>query len=146
MEYLFNDGHWHYSPIWVEEVCPLKTGKSLLLVKFFHAAYTQGVQDKGYTVQVLKRTAAYMLAFRVFPGDKETTSVIFQKISLEWLEEHFPGQFNSETDLATQLDRRSGRVPQPGPVRRIFLSSPSRILAGIFGLISEEKPVRGAVA
>ncbi len=33
-----------------------------------------------------------------------------------------------------------------GRVRRIFLSSPSRILAGIFGLISEEKPVRGAVA
>ncbi len=55
MEYLFADGNRHYSPIKVEEAKPLKSGKGLLLVRFFHLNYSQGVQSKEYEVKVILR-------------------------------------------------------------------------------------------
>lgn len=111
MELLFSDGKWHYSPVWIEDVMPRKTGNGILLVRFFHAAYAKGVQSKEYNLQVIRRSEGYLLALRVEYENTSGHPIIFQGMSIGWLEKHFPGQFNASADLSAQLDRVSGRLP-----------------------------------
>jgi hypothetical protein len=46
----------YLSPIYVERVKPLKSGKGLLQIGFFNAFYAVGVQGFEPTVKVLRRT------------------------------------------------------------------------------------------
>lgn len=55
MEYVFPSAGRHFSPIWIDEITPLKTGAGLLRLRFFHANYPEGVRDKVYDLQVLQR-------------------------------------------------------------------------------------------
>lgn len=93
-------GHWYtwqmmpgytdtafYSPIFLTRVQPLKTGKSLITLDFYAAAYAEGVQNFSIQLRVLKRTQAYLLG--EYAHNHERTAII-SRMSDNWLEHHFP--------------------------------------------------------
>lgn len=115
MEYLFPSGHWHYSPVWVEEAVPRKTGKGLLLVRFYHANYSEGVRSKEYTIMVLRREEGYLLGFRVDTSSRSQVPILFLGMTREWLCAHFPEAAKAlpdDGDLPHFLDAWTARVPR----------------------------------
>lgn len=54
-------GRRHYSPIRVDGLELLKTGRGELRLAFWHQNYPEGVQDKVYKLRVLERAATYIL-------------------------------------------------------------------------------------
>ena len=52
----------YFSPIWVQEVTPRKTGKGILAVKFINMLYAEGVQDFHVNLRILKHEASYLTA------------------------------------------------------------------------------------
>lgn len=64
MEYVFRSAERHISPMWVEKVMPLKTGAGMLRLHFFHAKYAEGVQGKGYDLQIVHRFEGHLVALR----------------------------------------------------------------------------------
>lgn len=55
----------HVSPIFLKAVEPLKTGRGLLKVEFFHAYYPEGVQNKEYVLRVLHRSSSQFAAMKM---------------------------------------------------------------------------------
>ena len=45
----------HASPIRIDRVHPLGTGRTEVELGFFHACYSEGVQDKVYRLRILHR-------------------------------------------------------------------------------------------
>ncbi len=70
------------SPIFIKSVERLKTGKSLLRLKFFNALYAEGVQDFEVDLKVLKRASNYLLAD--LPYDSERSAIVGH-IEFSWL-------------------------------------------------------------
>lgn len=118
MEYLFSNGGRHYSPIWISDITPLKTGRGALRVRFYHANYSEGVRDKEYDLTVVHRAEVFLLGVRI---DEEGTSmapVILQAISQDWLRQHFAwivADMRPGDVLAELVDGKTGRrgIEQP---------------------------------
>lgn len=113
MEFVFRSAERHFSPIWLEEITPLKTGNGMLRLVFFHANYPEGVQDKAYDLQVVQRFERHLIALRRSDGVADAT-VILEPITREWCTQHFPQmrlRDKSDLSLASELDRATGRVP-----------------------------------
>lgn len=112
MEYVFRSAERHFSPIWVQEIKPLKTGAGMLRLHFFHANYPEGVQDKIYDLQVVQRFVGHLVALRRSDGVADAT-VILEPITREWFAQHFPSmrvRDDPDASFATELDRLTGRV------------------------------------
>ncbi len=77
----------YYSPIFVSCVEPLKTGKGLLRLGFYNAAYASGVRDFSVPLRVLKRTPTYMIAEIV---DQTDRCAVISIMSFDWLARQFP--------------------------------------------------------
>ncbi len=115
MECLFPSGERHYSPVWVSEVRPLKTGAGRLVVSFYHANYPEGVRDKVYELTVLHRAPGFVLSKNQTGEIGQERIVIFEAISGDWLRRHFPALgilANDEATLGRELDRLTGRDPK----------------------------------
>ena len=80
------------SPIYIQEVQPLKTGKGLLRLKFFNAFYAEGVQDFTLDLKLIKRASNYLLAD--LPYDPERSAVIGH-VEFSWLELFCPSLIES---------------------------------------------------
>lgn len=107
MKYQLNEASWYaaefledglicsghrYSPIHIDQINPLKTGKRIFELKFFHANYPEGVRDKTYRLQTLHAGEEYILA-RSVEHDPARFLLIYD-IDPDWLRQHF------EIDLA----------------------------------------------
>lgn len=80
----------YYSPIRVDEIRPLQTGKSLLELTFFNAAYASGVQNFKLMLRVLKREQTYLAAEITDSLQTPTDRLaIISEITLSWLGLHF---------------------------------------------------------
>jgi hypothetical protein len=51
----------HASPIRIDRVRPLGAGRSEVELGFFHACYSEGVQDKVYRLRILHRSRHQLL-------------------------------------------------------------------------------------
>lgn len=70
------------SPVYIQNVTPLKTGKGVLRLAFFNALYAEGVRDFQVELRILKRASNYLLA--ELPDDPERSAVIGH-IEFSWL-------------------------------------------------------------
>lgn len=72
----------HASPIRIDRVRPLGTGRSELELTFFHACYPEGVQEKIYRLRILHRVGQHLIAVRV---DADDCTLRFSVITRAWL-------------------------------------------------------------
>ncbi|MCG3149759.1 MAG: hypothetical protein PCFJNLEI_03224 [Verrucomicrobiae bacterium] len=100
--FTLKSGHWYAMEVWDENwprlpmpspikvyrVTPLKQGNGMLRVKFFHANYPAGVQDKEYELRVLHRSACALAAVSADSGEDRV--LVFFPLTLEWLRTHWP--------------------------------------------------------
>lgn len=77
----------NYSPIRVDRVIPLSTGKRRFQLHFYHANYPDGVCDKVYTLETIERGKSFMLA-RSTEDDPARLLLIYE-MSWDWLRTHF---------------------------------------------------------
>jgi hypothetical protein len=75
----------YFSPIYIYEVQPLKSGRSLLDIRFYNAFYAQGVQDFEKQLKILKRTSVYLLAELIEPSMEGERICIIRDIGFGWL-------------------------------------------------------------
>lgn len=78
------------SPVRIEEVIPQATGRGELRLRFFHAAYPEGVQEKEYLVRVLHRGRDTLTLLRLDAPEMEMVLILFA-IEPHWMRLHFPG-------------------------------------------------------
>jgi len=86
-----------YSPIHVFDVKPLKMGNDLIELEFHHENYPQGVQDKGYRLQVLARDATFLFARRVEKAP--VRYLMLFELTWPWLRTHFGIEPRGEQDV-----------------------------------------------
>lgn len=96
-------GHWYayemlpgysderyYSPILVDCVEPLKTGRNIVRVGFYNACYAEGVRGFQKDFRVLHRGASFML-MRI-EGAEDRCAIVCP-LTWGWLHAHFGPQF-----------------------------------------------------
>jgi hypothetical protein len=101
---LYPSGGMNYSPIWIEEVKPMQSGKGLLEVAFWDGNYPEGVQNEVYLLRVMRRAAGSLLTERQDYKPKEL--VLISEMTGEWVRHHF--RETPEGDLQAWLDRWCG--------------------------------------
>jgi len=81
----------YFSPIFVNRVKPLKTGKGVLRVDFYNAFYAEGVKNFSLEVKVITRSE-YFLVGEIFHRLKEPEERvgIISGMSFDWLSNIFP--------------------------------------------------------
>jgi hypothetical protein len=87
----------HLSPIFLKAVEPLKTGRGLLKVEFFHANYPEGVQNKEYVLRVLHRALSHFVAVKM--EDEQQPLVVIFPMESDWIKTHFPNFDSSKKPL-----------------------------------------------
>ena len=104
----------YYSPIRVEKIQPLQTGRGIFELHFWNACYAEGVRDFSMRLMVLHRGQKYMIVKPLYGNDSENDRcVIISPISISWLHCHIPEVLNThrasngdgETDLELLLER-----------------------------------------
>ena len=71
------------SPIRVDALRPHQSGKRLLELAFYHAAYPEGVRDKHYSLETIERGERYILARCV--GAEPPRFLLLHDLTREWL-------------------------------------------------------------
>jgi hypothetical protein len=84
----------YFSPIWVKEVTPQKTGKGILALEFINALYAEGVEDFTLDLRIVKREASYLVGEILYgkEGPADRTAIIGQ-IGFEWIQRFCPGMW-----------------------------------------------------
>lgn len=77
----------YYSPIFIENVVPLKTGQGLLQLDYFDPLYAEGVQDFSRVLCVIDHQADYLIA-RLHGEDQR--SAVVSKIGFDWIKTTLP--------------------------------------------------------
>ena len=77
----------YFSPILVQSIELLKTGKRMLRVDFFNAFYAEGVQGFSKKIKILKRTADWMFVDLV---EDEDRGAVITHITYSWIEHFCP--------------------------------------------------------
>jgi hypothetical protein len=82
----------YFSPIWVKEVTPRKTGRGILSLGFINTLYAEGVQDFALDLRVLKHEAGYLVSEILYgkDGPADRTAVIGH-IGFDWIQHFCPG-------------------------------------------------------
>ena len=83
----FGDDLCSYSPIRINHVQPLNTGKRTFEIGFYHANYPEGVRDKTYTLETIERGARFTLARST--THQPTRLLQLYDIDWLWLERHY---------------------------------------------------------
>ena len=81
-------GGQRVSPIFCHAAVPRQSGAGLIDLRFFHAEYPEGVQDKDYVLRVLRREHGYLLALNAISDGERC--VLLTDLSPEWFEYHYP--------------------------------------------------------
>lgn len=76
----------YFSPIWMKEVTPRKTGRGILTNGFINALYAEGVQDFTLDLRVLKHEAGYLVSEILYEDQftRDRTAII-SHIEFEWI-------------------------------------------------------------
>lgn len=98
----FEDDLCSYSPIRVDHVRPLKTGKRTFELGFYHANYPEGVQEKTYTLETIERGRRFMLARST--NHEPTRLLQLYDIDWSWLERHHHVQRARDITVERWLD------------------------------------------
>jgi hypothetical protein len=123
---VWDNGIQHSSPIRIERVTPLGTGKSELELTFFHACYPEGVQNKVYRLRVLHRSERDIVAVRIDVDGHPT--VRLTPLTRQWLarQEGVPALVAMAAadgdDFAGRLNRLTGNDEAPDPLIPFHLS------------------------
>ena len=84
----------YFSPIRIESVTPMKTGRKVLEIRFFNAFYAQGVQHFTVYLRILKHTSEYLIA--EFENDSShPRSAVITPINFEWIHQFAPNVWDS---------------------------------------------------
>jgi hypothetical protein len=78
------------SPIYVQQVDPLRNGTGHLRLAFMIALYAQGVQDFTLNLRVVLRRELYMIAELDYGVGSAERSVVISDVTFEWLEMFCP--------------------------------------------------------
>ncbi len=109
----------YFSPIWVKEVTPRKTGKGILGLGFINTLYAEGVQDFTLDLRILKHEASYLVSEILYgkEGPPDRTAII-GLIGFEWIRHLCPGIWAASP---------------PSSLRGIEQGSVSHYLNAVFG-------------
>ena len=99
----FEEDKCSYSPIRIDRVEPLKRGKGVFRLSFYHGNYPEGVRSKAYTLQTIKRERSFMLVLSV--DHKPTRFLQIYAIDWPWVSRHFPGVAVEMADVQEWLGR-----------------------------------------
>lgn len=97
----------YHSPIRIKEVRPLATGRRLLEIDFFNAAYAEGVKDFTYKLSILKRAKDHILASRADDDDDRSISIV--DIQPDWMMQYFP-HLDAELDRLMEIHNSFSRA------------------------------------
>ncbi len=97
---------FYYSPIYVQKVTPLKTGKNLLKVEFINAFYASGVKGFELEMKVLKREHRYMILDLLY----DQRAAIITDINYQWIQKH--GLLMLEKEGRDKVPKLSGENVQ----------------------------------
>jgi hypothetical protein len=86
----------YVSPIYLERVIPMKTGKRLLKLTFNNAFDADGVQDFELTVRVVIRGSSFIVASLDTCKSSSVRCAIIGTMSFAWLQSHLTSWFNSK--------------------------------------------------
>lgn len=76
----------YFSPILIHEVIPLKSGASLLKLRFLNVGYAEGVQNFEKTLRVVLRLSTFLFAAE---QESEDRGVVISELNHGWLERCF---------------------------------------------------------
>lgn len=91
-----------YSPIRVDDFKPLHTGRRHFRLRFYHANYPSGVNDKEYDLETLERGSTFILARSLTHAPRRI--LLIYDIDADWLERHFPGLAPAKKGVQEYLD------------------------------------------
>lgn len=102
----------YFSPIFIESVKPLRTGKGILQIEFFNAFYAEGVRDFKVDLKVVVRAKQYLIGEILHSPEKRTAVIL--EISFEWLSQISPDLIkNRPPDATEDIDSYLTRVLYP---------------------------------
>ena len=102
----FHEDKCSYSPIKVHDATPTLDGTRTLNVRFYHANYPEGVQNKSYRLQTLERGQTFLLARS--HDHQPTRILLIYDIDGAWVARHFPGFVPPpDADIQAWLDRNA---------------------------------------
>ncbi len=109
----------YFSPIWVKDVTPRKTGRGILGLGFINTLYAEGVQDLTLDLRILKHEASYLVSEILYgkEGPSDRTAII-SRIGFEWIQHFCPGTWAAHP---------------PSSFRGIEQGSVSHYLTALFG-------------
>lgn len=82
----------YFSPIWVQEVTPRRTGTGILALGFIRALYAEGVQPVTFDLRILKHEASYLVSEIRYGKESPTDrTAIIGHIGFEWIQRSCPG-------------------------------------------------------
>ena len=75
----------YFSPIWVKEVTPRKTGKGILALGFINTLYAEGVQDFSLDLRILKHEAGYLVSEILYgnEGPSDRTAIVGHRVRVD---------------------------------------------------------------
>jgi len=81
----------YFSPIWVEDVIPRKTGRRILTLQFINVLYAEGVQDFVLDLRILKHESSYLVS-EIFHTDQSARyrTAIISQIEFDWIRRFCP--------------------------------------------------------
>ena len=91
----------YHSPIRIDAIEAIKSGRRILEIDFFNAGYADGLKDMHYSLEILKREERYMLAAI---RSEERRAISLVPLDESWLGEYFPDLFPLVTDAMDRID------------------------------------------
>lgn len=104
----------YFSPIFIEKIEGMKTGKNIIKLNFLNALYAQGVQNFEFNLQILKRSENYLFANIQYNSNSNLDRfVVISTIEFEWIklfckslwESHKPDSIKNNIDVDEYLNK-----------------------------------------
>jgi hypothetical protein len=81
----------YFSPIWVEEVTPRKTGRRIITVRFIKVLYAEGVENFSLDLRILKHETDYLVSEIIYPDQPvQDRTAIISRIEFDWIKRFCP--------------------------------------------------------
>lgn len=79
------------SPIYMESVRPLKTGRGILHIEFINVFYAEGVQGFSPNIKILKRAKDYLIGEIIYNEYEDSgRCAVISHIEFEWVKQFCP--------------------------------------------------------